>query len=190
MFGLRSVMAVVLFATPAFTQDAGAPKEVDKETSEKLFKTAGYSPYAGRNFPTNVYWGNQHIHTALSVDAGAIGCKIDDELGYRFSRGEQVTTSTGQLIKLSRPMDWVVISDHAEAYGGMIELMHGNPILLADPTLKRWRGMIAAGGKDAYNAAWEIIRANGENKIPKPWTDPAVIRSAWERHVKITEKYN
>src|SRR5262245_31135132 len=180
--------AAIAGVVPAFAQDAGHRQELDKATVEKVFKEPGYSPYAGRNFPTQVYWGNQHIHTALSVDAGAIGCKIDDEAGYRFSRGEEVTTSTGQRVKLSRPMDWVVISDHAEAYGGMIELMKGNPTLLADPTLKRWRGMIVAGGKEAYDAAWEIIRANGEKKIPAPWANPAVIGSAWENHVKITEK--
>src|SRR5262245_24315579 len=184
------IFVVVLSAFSVLAQDVGHEREVEKETAEKVFKEPGYSPYAGRNFPTMVYWGNQHIHTAISVDAGAIGCKVDDELGYRFSRGEEITTSTGQRAKLSRPMDWVVISDHAEAYGGIVELLQGNPTLLADPTLKRWRDMILAGGKEAYEAAWEIIRANSENKVPRPWRDRAVIGSAWEQHVKITEKYN
>jgi hypothetical protein len=175
---------------PAFAQDAGHQQEPDKATVEKVFKEPGYSPYAGRHFPTQVYWGNQHVHTSISVDAGAIGCIVDDEAGYRFSRGEEITTSTGQRIKLSRPMDWVVISDHAEAYGGIVELLKGNPTLLADPTLRRWHDMIKAGGKDAFAAAWEIIRANAEKKVPAPWRDRAVIGSAWEHHVKITEKYN
>ena len=175
---------------PAFAQDAGHQQELDKATVEKVFKEPGYSPYAGRHFPTQVYWGNQHVHTSISVDAGAIGCIVDDEAGYRFSRGEEITTSTGQRIKLSRPMDWVVISDHAEAYGGIVELLKGNPTLLADPTLRRWRDMIKAGGKEAFAAAWEIIRANAENKVPGAWRDRAVIRSAWEQHVKTTEKYN
>src|SRR5262245_60309087 len=178
------------FATTALSQDAGQRQETDQATVEKVFKEPGYSPYAGRNYPTQVYWGNQHIHTSLSVDAAAIGCKIDDELGYRFSRGEEITTSTGQHIKLSRPMDWVVISDHAEAYAGIVELMKGNPLLVADPTLKRWRGMIQSGGKEAFEAAWEIIRANSENKIPAPWRNRSVLSSAWENHVKVTEKYN
>jgi hypothetical protein len=177
-------------ALPVLAQDAGQKHEPDQATVEKLFKEPGYSPYAGRNFPTQVYWGNQHIHTSISVDAGAIGCKLDDEAGYRFSRGEEVTTSTGQRVKLSRPMDWVVISDHAEAYGGMVQLLKGNPKLLADPTLKKWREMIVAGGKEAFEAAWQIIRANAEKKIPAPWLDPANIRTAWQDHVKVTEKYN
>src|SRR5262245_4842738 len=184
------IFVVVLSAFSVLAQDVGHEREVEKETADKVFKEPGYSPYAGRNFPTMVYWGNQHVHTSISMDAGAIGCKVDDEGGYRFSRGEEITTSTGQRIKLSRPMDWVLISDHAEAYGAVGQLVMGNPILMADPTCKRWRGMIVAGGKEAFDAAWEMIRANSTGKIPPALTNAAVVRSSWERHVKITEKYN
>ena len=41
------------------------------------------------------------------------------------------------------------MSDHAEAYGAMVELRRGNPLLLADPTVKRWHDMIQKGGKDS-----------------------------------------
>ena len=192
-FVLTSALAlfsVTWHSNLALAQDAGHEQPVDPDTAEKLFKKPGYSPYAGRNFPSNVYWGNQHVHTALSVDAGAIGCRIDDELGYRFSRGEQITSSTGQLVKLSRPMDWVVISDHAEAYGGVVLLMKGYPSMMADPTLRKWHDMIKAGGKEAFEAAWAIIHANAEGKCPKPWMDKRAIGAAWEHHIKVCEKYN
>jgi hypothetical protein len=187
---ISSIVCLATTAGRAFPQDTGHRPELDKATLEKVYKEPGYSPYAGRNFPTQVYWGNQHHHTAMSVDAGAIGCKLDDEASYRLCRGEEVVSSTGQAIKLSRPLDWLVVSDHAEAYGGIPLLLAGNPALLADPTLRRWHDMIKAGGKQAYDAAWQIIHANAEKKIPAPWRNPAVIGAAWERHVRITEKYN
>ena len=28
-----------------------------------LFKKRSYSPYAGRSFPTQVFWGDTHLHT-------------------------------------------------------------------------------------------------------------------------------
>ncbi len=189
-FPIPCLVIVLLAVLPAFAQDAGQRTDLDKETAERLFKEPGYSPYAGRHFPSHVYWGNQHMHTAISLDAAAIGCKLDDEAAYRFARGEEVVTSTGQHIKLSRPLDWLLVSDHAESYGGVVQLMMGNPTLLADPTLRRWHDMIQAGGKQAYDAAWEIIHANGEGKIPAPWRDPTTIGSAWQHHVKVTEKYN
>lgn len=149
-------------ALPVFAQDTGHKQEPDQATVEKVFKQPGYSPYAGRNFPTNVYWGNQHIHTSLSMDAGAIGCKIDDEGCYRFSRGEEVVSSTGQRVQLSRPMDWVVISDHAEAYGGMIQLLKGNPLLLADPTLSRRLA------RRAHRAAHRGVDQSAEDAAHEP----------------------
>jgi hypothetical protein len=185
-----SVVPAIVVATPALAQDTGHRRDVDEATLKTVFKAPGYSPYAGRNFPTQVYWGNQHHHTAVSLDAAAIGCKLDDEASYRAARGEEVVTSTGQPYKISRPMDWLVISDHAEAYGGVPALLSGNPVLLSDPTLKRWHDMIKAGGKQAYDAAWEIIHANAENKVPAPLQSPAIIKAMWERHVKVCEKYN
>ena len=176
--------------TTAVAQDLGHQAEPDAATVETLFKEPGYSPYAGRNFPSQVYWGNQHHHTAISMDAGAIGCKLDDAASYRAARGEEVVTSTGQHFKLSRPMDWLVVSDHAEGYGGIPALMSGNPKLLADPTLKKWHDMIKAGGKQAFDAAWEIIRANGAGTVPPVLTSPDVVRTVWEHHIKTCEQYN
>src|SRR5262245_55389055 len=168
LVGLRtslSLAACLAFTSPILAQDVVRQQDLDDKSIEKVFKEPGYSPYAGRNFPTQVYWGNQHMHTAISLDAGVL-CTLDDEAAYRFARGEEVITTTGQHAKLSRPMDWLLVSDHAEAYGGMVELRQGNPALLADPTLKGWYEAIQKGGKDAYAAAWQIIKANAENKLP------------------------
>ena len=60
-----------------------------------------FSPYAGRNFPTRVFFGDTHLHTAVSVDAGTM-CRIGQEDAYRFARGEEVTTTHGLRAKLSR----------------------------------------------------------------------------------------
>ena len=112
-----------------------------------LYKAPGYSPYAGRNYPTRVLWGDTHLHTANSLDAAAFGNTLGPEEAYRFARGEEVVSSTGQPVKLSRPLDFLVVADHAEGLGGMVELKKGNPALMADPTLKRWHDMMAAGGQ-------------------------------------------
>ena len=187
--GLLAI-AIGLPVVPVHAQDAGHRRDADPTTVEKVFKQPGYSPYAGRNFPTQVYWGNQHMHTALSVDAAAIGCTLDTEAAYRFARGEQVITSTGQPIKLSRPLDWLLVSDHAEAFGGMVALMKGNPALMADPTLRRWHDMVRAGGKQAFEAAWQIIQANAKHEVPTPWRSKAMVGTVWQQVVAITEKYN
>jgi len=96
-------------AQPLLAQDQIPTKDaVAKSIGKKEF-----SPYAGRKFPTRVLWGDTHLHTAISVDAGTM-CRVGQEDAYRFARGEEITTTHGLRAKLSRPLDFLVITDHAE----------------------------------------------------------------------------
>jgi hypothetical protein len=193
---LKTTLAVLLaigLALPGLAAEEATHGDIgtlDQETAGQVFKKPGYSPYAGRNFPTRPYFGDTHLHTAISLDAGAVGAKVGPETAYRFARGEEVTTSTGQPAKLSRPLDFLVVSDHAEAFGGMVEVVKGNPTLMADPKLKQWHDMIQEGGDTAVKAAWEIIGALAANKLPKPLTDPGFIRSVWEPYIKTADHFN
>jgi hypothetical protein len=168
--------------------DAGT---LDQETAAKAFKEPGYSPYAGRHFPTRVFWGDTHLHTAISLDAGAVGCTLGPEQAYRFARGEEVTTSTGQRARLSRPLDFLVVSDHSEAFGSMVQIMKSDPMLLANPQIKRWHDMIKEGGDAAFKAAWELVKMLGDpSQVPAEFRDAGFIRSVWEPYIKIAEAFN
>ncbi|MCI0430535.1 MAG: DUF3604 domain-containing protein [Rhodospirillales bacterium] len=183
-----TVVALPAWAQESVTTDLGI---IDKGTIEKAFKEPGYSPYAGRNFPTRVYWGDTHLHTVLSLDAAAVGAKIGPDAAYRFARGEEVTTSTGQQAQLSRPLDFLVVADHAEALGAMVEVIRGNPSLLADPKIKRWHDMIQQGGDEAYKAALELIAAlSDRTTMPSAFEDPAFTRSVWERFIRTADQFN
>jgi len=61
-----------------------------------------FSPYAGRNYPTRVFWGDTHLHTSISVDAGTMN-RVGQEDAFRFARGEEVTTTGGLRARLGRP---------------------------------------------------------------------------------------
>ena len=54
------------------------------------------------------------------------------------AKGEEVVSSTGQRVKLSRPLDFLVVADHSDNMGFFPRLFAGEPELLADraaPTL-------------------------------------------------------
>jgi hypothetical protein len=183
--------SVTLLGVPlAFPQDPLPPEE----SLRHVFPgQKHYSPYAGRNFPTQVLWGDTHLHTGMSMDAGAFGARLSPEDAYRFARGEEVTSSTGQQVKLSRPLDFLVVADHSDNMGFFPRLFAGEPSLLADPTGKRWYDMIQAGGQEGVKAAVEIIVAFSKNKFPPALASlpgsPA-YRSAWEETIQAAEKYN
>jgi hypothetical protein len=161
-----------------------------KENAERAFGGKNYSPYAGRGYPTHVYWGDTHLHTALSVDAGAFGNRLGLEEAYRFALGEEVISATGQRVKLSRPLDFLVIADHSDGVGLFPRLLEGDPTLIADETARRWHRMINEGGQEAVNAALELIDAFSRDAVPFDFNDPAFIGPVWEDVIEAAERYN
>jgi hypothetical protein len=157
-------------------------------------KSKSYSPYAGRKYPTRVFFGDTHHHTMNSGDAFAGGNRLGPEEAYRLARGEEVVTSTGIAAKMGRPLDFLVISDHAEGLGLMAQVYEGNPALASDPLAKRWGEMMKAGGAEAAKAANEIVSAQSNNKLPPVVKDPKVVgpimKSVWEQYTALAEKYN
>jgi hypothetical protein len=186
------VIFAVAFVLPAHADYAGSPLQ-DKDAVKDAFKKPGYSPYAGRNFPTMVLWGDTHLHTNLSLDARAFGVTLGPEEAYRFARGEEVTTSHGERVKLLRPLDWLVVTDHSDAMGTMNEIVAGNPDLLRDPKVKDWHERINKGGETALAATIEVIETfagiSGE-KIPEILMDRGFVSSVWDRYLKTAEKFN
>jgi hypothetical protein len=115
------LLSACALASAALAQKPDNHEALTKKDTAAIIKTE-FSPYAGRNFPTQVLWGDTHLHTAVSVDAGTMN-RIGQEDAFRFARGEEITTTHGLRAKLSRPLDFLVISDHAEMYGLMPQLL-------------------------------------------------------------------
>jgi hypothetical protein len=173
----------------AQTQDIG---EMSKERADKAFSSKPlYSPYAGRVFPTRPLFGDTHLHTAFSMDAGAFGARLNPRDAYRFARGEEVTASSGQPVKLSRPLDFLVVADHSDNMGFFPDLFAGKPEVLADPTGRKWYDMIKAG--KGGEAAIEIIVAFSQGTFPKDlmyFPGTRAYRGAWQETIAAAEAYN
>ena len=186
------LVVLVLLSTTIFAQHSPGLPAPDQDAIP-LKKKDHYSPYAGRNFPTNVYWGDTHLHTGMSMDAGAFGARLVPEDAYRFASGEELTASSGLRVKLSRPLDFLVVADHSDNMGFFPRLLLGEPEMLADPTGKKWYDMVQEGGQQGVNAAIEIIVAFSQNTFPDALDsrpgEPA-YKSAWEETMEAAEKYN
>ena len=160
--------------------------QADIKSAEQ--KKPDYSPYPDQHFPNRVFWGDTHHHSSFSVDAGMMGCTLDPETSFRFARGEEVISNTGQRVRLSRPLDFLNVSDHAEFIGLADMLNKADPTLLANPTAKRWYDMMQAGGREASQAGIEAILAIF--KRDEVYKDPKITRNMWERVTAIATKYN
>jgi len=187
---IASLIAFCVVAAPAAAQIIPS-----KESLSGLYHGKAYSPYARRSFPGQVFWGDTHLHTRLSADAGLFGNTLGLEEAYRFARGEEVTASSNQPVKLSRPLDWLVIADHSDAMGFAEDIAKGAPNILKYPDGKRWYEGMQAGGQKAADAAIDLITKFSQQKLPPGMLDDyspgaKIYDSVWERVVKAAEKFN
>ena len=166
-----------------------------EESLEGLYPGKTYSPYAKRAFPNNVYWGDSHLHTSLSLDAGMFGNTLGLEEAYRFSRGEEVVSSKGFPVKLGRPLDWLVVSDHSDMMGFADDFTRGAPNILAIEQSKAWYDLYSKGGDNATQATLDLIRNFSQGTLDERMLNdysPAsdIYKSVWRRVIGAAEKYN
>jgi len=191
---LRSVLAALLCVLLASVFARAQDVKPTREGAQGSFpKQDHYSPYAGRNFPTQVFWGDTHLHTGMSLDAGAFGARLTPVDAYRFALGEEVTSSTGQQVKLSRPMDFLVVADHSDNMGFFPALNAGDPAMLAHPLGRKWYDGVKEGGDAAVGVAVEIIQSITGNSFPDVlYLAPGTpgYRAAWEEALDAAEQFN
>ena len=113
------------------------------------------------------------------------GASLGPDDAYRVSRGEVVTSDRGWKVKLIKPLDFVVVSDHAENLGLMDFIQRSDPILLANETGKRWHDLVTAG--NSREAFRELLR--GSRKHQDLINEPRMMEAAWSNVVKNADEY-
>jgi hypothetical protein len=191
-FKLMSSVLVICFAIVVVVPLVGQePAPPEQELKGVFPKKSPYSPYADRNFPERVYWGDTHLHTSFSMDAGAFGCRLTPRDAYRFAKGQQVMASSGQPARLARPLDFLVVADHSDGFGFFPLLFNGDPKIMADPQGRRWYEMIQNG--EGAAVAIDIITSFGKGAISKailPVPGTTAYQGAWEEVIKAADEAN
>ena len=179
-FGLLLVLPLVSVSVPALAQDAGSPANITAPEKE-------YSPYLGHNYPDKVLWGDTHLHTSYSADAGMFGNRLGPDSAYRFAKGEEVTSTSGVRARLLRPLDWLVIADHAENLGLAPMIEESNPSLLKSEWGRKVHDLVKAGDIATAYGMWG--EGATSNKDPLAGNE-ALTRSMWERITAAAEQHN
>ncbi len=140
----------------------------------------------------NPYFGQTHQHTGWSFDANIYNVQFGPENAFKHARGDRVKHPWGYFVKLKLPLDFLMVSDHAE-YLGVIKMMNNpeNPIALhplaaavresgsdVDDSTKAFYGLVASA-------------ADGGAVDPDPVLNYEGLRMLnWQRMVDIVDKYN
>ncbi len=179
-------VALCLLAFPVSTTAQDYPSDVGIERDDVHLGEPEYSPYLNRAYPDRLLWGDTHVHSSYSTDAGMIGNFLGPDEAFRLARGEIVRASAGQRVKLIHPLDFLVVADHAENLGLAPLIAESNPDLLRHPWGKMVHDLIKAG--DGYGAyvAWGTKMAAGED----PLDDDDLVRTVWNRIVDSAERFH
>ena len=173
-----------------------AAKTAVAEAAQTTPAKAPYSPFIeGDHTPAaddgmRPYFGDTHLHTSYSTDAGMLGNTLGPEDAYRFAKGEQVTSSTGLPVRLQRPYDFLVVSDHSENLGLAPGITEGNEIVATHPWGKQVYDLVRSGvlanSIKAYDMWVEKL-----NTLNDPFKGDNRLQSVmWARETAAAEKYN
>ena len=153
-----------------------------------------------RDYPNEVYWGDTHVHTYLSQDAYVGGARVTPDEAYRFAKGETVQSSGGRQARLQRPLDFLLVADHAENLGVMPRLANGDTAIPDSAARRQWEDDIAALPEIADRVAAETLDEFlriGEAMVTKRpagiadyQLDESLVRSIWEEVVAVAERHN
>ncbi len=172
----------IMFALGMLCTSAGAAQDSEADT---------YSPYALDDGGKRVLWGDTHLHTTLSLDARAYGVELDARAAYRFARGEQVRATHGEHVKLSRPLDFLVVSDHSDAMGTMSDIIDGNPTFLANKTVASWHQRLnEASTGELLKVRTEIMLALTKGTAPDLLFARDFFADVWQGYLAVAETYN
>ena len=166
--------------TPPQSLDAPPP------TGKKI----DYSPYPKETFPNQVFFGDTHLHTSYSTDAGMIGNTLGPEDAYRFARGETVTSSTGLPARLRRPLDFLVVADHAENLGLAPAIAESNPELLQNEWGRMVHDFVKEGTVEGVTKAYDAWGAKMHERNDPLKEQTELSRTMWEKLTAAAEKYN
>lgn len=176
--------------------------------AQSAFAQGSYSPHVDRHRTTNVYWGDTHVHTALSSDAFIFGTRLMPDDAYRFAKGEKIRATSGEDVRLHRPLDFLMVADHAENMGVIARIAAGDESLLKTEAGKRTAealnypvSLVEALNADtddllnAFNAA--TLTAIKADQGPAKGlghadygTDTGFYRSVWEEVIASAERHN
>ncbi len=167
------------------------PEDVQSEAEAQLDEEEEVAQDAPA-FPTRPLFGDTHLHTSFSFDAGTFGARLEPADAYRFAKGQEVTaTVSGLPAKLSRPLDFLVVADHSENLGFFRALKDGDERVMANEYGRKWHEAVVAGGQASVDASIEIIKMFSQGQFPEELTlSPEQTRPMWQEVIQAAEDAN
>ena len=152
---------------------------------------AGETPYSGplgQNYPKEVFFGDTHLHTRNSADAWSMGnLNLTPGDAYRFAQGSPVLAHNGMQVQLRRPLDFLVVSDHAEYLGAFYRFNVNDSLITKTDVGRQWQTYVEEGDLAKFFGAFVNSM---QNKEEDPALPAAVRQTVWSGVAKTADRHN
>jgi hypothetical protein len=166
---LTTISAIALMTSSAFAQDKA------------------YSPYVGRDFPNSVYFGDTHLHTNISLDSYGDGNRtLGPREAYGFAKGQETKGHDGKLVRISRPLDFLMVADHAEYLGIVPGIANGDKGLRATKTGAAWGKLM---DEDKWGEVFGEFIIDVTSNKPRI-KSPEFTKTVWDDIIAAAEENN
>lgn len=151
-----------------------------------LLLLAGFGASAANAEERQLLWGDTHLHSSYSVDAYATGNVFaDPDVAYRYARGLPVLhPTTRQRIQIDRPLDFLVVADHAEWLQLQIRINEEDPAWVSTPKGREYQKM---SGRDIF---MDLNTEESRDDALAQLYTPEQRATVWSRQVDLAEKHN
>ena len=192
---LELILSLICLSFLACKQDAKTNNNEETTPVEDVQKE--YSPYVYNYNPDPLpenedrpFFGDTHLHTSYSVDAGMVGNVLSPSDAYRYAKGDSITASNGMKTRLKRPLDFLVVADHAEALGVAPMIRRSDPSILNDPLGKELHALVMQNTIESLGEAFNLFtktKNDGTNTLAANEEFPIV---PWEEIIDAAEANN
>ncbi|SDQ98806.1 DUF3604 domain-containing protein [Flagellimonas zhangzhouensis] len=156
-------------------------------SSNELYTYKGKSYEVAENPLKEAYFGEQHLHTAASMDAFIAGTRLTPDDAYRFAQGEEVLVN-GKPHTINRPLDWAAVTDHGEFLGETYTLMNeGTPGYDSEAAVSMREAQDLQTALTVYKK-YVLDALAGGNAHPDFWQGYDAVKSQWQKNIEATEK--
>jgi hypothetical protein len=138
-----------------------------------------------KTFPSRAYFGNVHVHTSWSFDALTNGSLSTPSDAYAWAQGKEIDGSGGPKMKIKTPLDFYMVSDHAE-YMGVFNQM-SNPDSPVSKT-EVAKGVTSSDAGTRVNTFAKVLRDMNNGVVDPALSDPALANSVWKQIVKAADE--
>ena len=149
-----------------------------------------YAPRAREEVPTQLLWGDLHVHSSYSFDANSAGnTSLPPADAYRYARGEAVVANSGMTARLEQPLDFLVVSDHSEYMGVLPAIRSEDADFLRDPGAQRVRDVVVRAADGGFGTVATL--GDSVSDLDSPLVNYEALRSPmWDEIVRQADAAN